>query len=514
MHNAVSEITSDSARDSALDRLISRVTAHPLALILIGAFGLRFGVIVLFPSFHHPDENFQFLEQAHRLAFGYGITPWEIREGLRSMLAPAIFAKLFQLVASLGGGARVYIFVTRAMLALVSLAAVAAVYRAGLRESRVHAVLAGTVAATWFEVVYFSGRPLTEAMAATFLIVALAIGTGRREQLNTRHLIAIGFCIGTCLMLRLQLAVGLMVLACSIGRFNFRTYWVPMGVGLLVPVCLFGGSDWLVWGSPFHSQLAAYRVNVTDDKASIYGVKPAYWFAQTLFDVWSGALPFLLLLAALRIRKSATWLLVIAAIILSHSAIPHKEYRFVYPAFACLAIVAAMGSADLVRLIRNKVGYRHTALFTATALALWLSTSAWLAAAPGFSNNWFRGRALIRAFQGISEQPDLCGVLLYDYSWEFTGGYAYLNRNVPIYPGPSQREAVREGDSAFNYVLLKRLSISEFDDTVYQTQSCIGAGTPQDLCVIHRRGTCRLNRSLHPLLLEKGLGEDPMTDGM
>ena len=42
--------------------------------------------ILAFNSFsaHHPDELIQYLEQAHRIVFGYGVVPWEFRDRRRA----------------------------------------------------------------------------------------------------------------------------------------------------------------------------------------------------------------------------------------------------------------------------------------------------------------------------------------------------------------------------------------------------------------------------------------------
>ena len=53
-----------------LDRTLAPF-ADRTFLILIGvALLVRLAAIVAFPSLHHPDENFQLFEQAHRIAFG------------------------------------------------------------------------------------------------------------------------------------------------------------------------------------------------------------------------------------------------------------------------------------------------------------------------------------------------------------------------------------------------------------------------------------------------------------
>ena len=112
----------------------SNGTALAAALLAV-AIAVRLGTVAALPGFHGPDENFQFFEQAHRFAFGYGIQPWEFRVGIRSVLLPATFAKLFQWLASLGAGPATYIFAARAVLACLSLSIVLSVYEAGRRIS-------------------------------------------------------------------------------------------------------------------------------------------------------------------------------------------------------------------------------------------------------------------------------------------------------------------------------------------------------------------------------------------
>ncbi|MGH9580752.1 MAG: hypothetical protein ACRD2R_07155, partial [Terriglobales bacterium] len=62
---------------------VTRATALALVGILGAAFALRLGAAQSFPNMLWPDEIYQTLEPAHRLAFGPGIIPWEFREGTR-----------------------------------------------------------------------------------------------------------------------------------------------------------------------------------------------------------------------------------------------------------------------------------------------------------------------------------------------------------------------------------------------------------------------------------------------
>ena len=45
-----------------------------------------------------PDEQWQSLEVAHRLVFGYGHLTWEWTQGLRSYVHPLMFAWVFQVL--------------------------------------------------------------------------------------------------------------------------------------------------------------------------------------------------------------------------------------------------------------------------------------------------------------------------------------------------------------------------------------------------------------------------------
>lgn len=477
-------------------------------LVPILALGLAVRVItiVAFPSLHHPDENFQLFEQAHRLAFGYGIEPWEFRDGIRSLVLPAALAGSFRFFALMGAGPRGYILGTRIALACLSLISVAAAYQTGLQRSRTHAILAGLVAATWFEFVYFSGRPLTEAVAANFLIVALCLASTPERRYTQARLLALGTCLGLCLMLRAHLAIGLFVIAVWVVRSEIIRRSAALALGAALPVAAFGASDWFAWGSPFHSYITAFRINVILDKASNYGIEPMYWYLQQMGAVWVGALPVLLYLIAIRRRSSALWILVATAIIASHALIGHKEYRFVFPAFACLILVAAMGSADLIERLGRHHGAKIALRSGAVAVVLWIATSASLAMAPGYFDQWFLRRDLIQASFRLFKQPSLCGLLLYDYPWGETGGYAFLHRKIPIYPTVEDPESALRASAAFNVILAKRASLSSFV-APFHLDECMGGADPEDLCIIERKGDCVPDDSLHPLLQQRGLGE-------
>jgi phosphatidylinositol glycan class B len=476
-----------------------------LALILGIAFLLRVAAIFSFPSLNHPDENFQLFEQAHRLAFGYGIKPWEFEDGIRSLVPPYLLGRLFALAEPIFGAPQGYIDAARILLAALSLAYVAAVYRMGLRSSRTHALIGGLVAASWFELVYFSYRPLTEGLACDLLVIALACASHPPEALTHRHLATIGFCLAASLMLRVHLIAGILFAALYVGRLDFRNRWLPLIIGGIPPVLLFGAVDWLVWGSPFHSYIQAFWINLVQGKSAEFGTGPLYWYFERIYAVWFCVLPILLLLIGLRARASALWIGVACAIIASHSLIPHKEYRYIFPALACLIIVASMGSADLVKWLSEQMGPRVANYLTVGCGALWLLASAMLASRPAFAQNWLRSRDFIEASFWLSAQPDLCGLLFYDDSWIPTGGYAHLHRNIPIYALMRDRDLAMRTTEAYNFVLLRRASAADFQPQFWLVH-CDAEGAPNDLCIARRAGVCRRLLRLVPLLEQNRLG--------
>ncbi|PIN18223.1 Dolichyl-P-Man:Man(6)GlcNAc(2)-PP-dolichol alpha-1,2-mannosyltransferase [Handroanthus impetiginosus] len=56
---------------------------------------------LLVQTYFNPDEHWQALEVAHRIAFGYGHLTWEWKKGIRSYLHPVLFAALYKVLAFL-----------------------------------------------------------------------------------------------------------------------------------------------------------------------------------------------------------------------------------------------------------------------------------------------------------------------------------------------------------------------------------------------------------------------------
>lgn len=456
------------------------------------AFALRAVCAIVFQGAHYPDETFQAFEQAHRYAFGYGLKPWEFEDGLRSTLPPLALALVFRIGDALFGTPEAMLGLARLGLAALSLLPVAAIYAAGLRRSPVHAIVGAVAAATWWELVYFSYRPLSEALAADVLLTALALASYRVAAMPRRALLAAGACLGLALMLRVQFApaIGLIALALVWKRTD---RFAPLALGAAVPVGLFGIADWIAWGAPFHAPLAAFRANTVDGVAALFGTDPAHAYLANLVDMLGLVLVAVCVPLVLRARDYRLWWLTAAVLLASHSAIPHKEYRFVFVCAPILVVAAAFASADLLmrhpRVVQGLAdAHRSTRIALAGLLAaFWAGCSLVAGTSEPNAALWPRQAEKVAAFAMLAHSPDLCGLALDDVSWQETGGYAALHRDVPIYQrGEGEGRALPSAE-AFNYALARRGAAQPGFETV----QCFPSSTRYDVCVLRRPGTCR-----------------------
>jgi phosphatidylinositol glycan class B len=486
-----------------------RQVPWPLVAILALAMLVRLAAIFAAPSLNFWDENFQLFEQGHRLAFGYGVITWEFEDGLRSYVLPYALAGVFAASEPIFGGPQGYIHASQIVIAALSLAPVAAVYEMGRRTSRTHAVIAGLAAATWFEIVYFSFRPLTEALAGDFVIVAVALASALPQTISRRRLAAIGFCLALAVLLRVQLAPGVLFVAAWLCRLDMRTRWSALALGAAPVLVLFGVTDWLTWGAPFSSLVRSVWINLGRDKASHFGVQPFYLYPGFMAVFWGPAFPLFIFLAARRLKASAAWIGFSLIVIATHSLIPHKEYRFIFPAIASAVITAAMGSADLVTSAQAHITAARGRLLGAGVAAAWMVVSAALAASPFFTPNWTRDRTVIEASYWLSRRADLCGVAFSGTPWYRTGGYAFLHRSVPMYFFKRRRIAQAEASAqAFNYLFLRRSDLGRFQPD-FRPVWCKVDESGVARCLARRPGGCSPEPGMTPIVRMTRLGEGP-----
>ena len=425
-----------------------------LPLVLALAFLARAAVALSGDFSLHPDEIFQYLEPAHRLVFGNGITYWEYFYGARSWLVPGFVAgvlKLFDLVGL--GDPRWYVGGVELVFCAVSLAIPAGMYLAarshfGETAARV-ALLAGVL---WYELCGFAHKPMTEFVATGPLLLALwiAVRPGRVE---------LGAGLWATLLTVLAAAirpqyapVAVVLFALVLLRTSHRLAVLLAAGGLVLAVGAFDAATWDA--GLFHSYITNVRFNLSVD-AFRTGESPAWQYLAWLVTAHGGLSVLCVLAAAFAPRRYALLLALAALIVGIHSLQPHKEYRFVFAAVPLLLMIGA----DLAVRLHGRGGWGRAGAFAAGAAFTCVSAAGILNALPGQESvyrAWSRetghvtflgSRAgqdpLFAAYRYLASAPHVSAVWQADRYYFNTPGYYHLHRDIPLYDADTGRRFVR-----------------------------------------------------------------------
>lgn len=391
------------------------VAVAALALRLLVAFGSE--------QIWHPDEVFQYLEQGHRLAFGYGTIPWEYRFGLRSWLLPGLIAGILALCQQFGlDDPHVYIPLIQGLTCLVSLVVVYCAYWLGrqlISESvgRVSALLS----ALWHELITVAHKPTPEIFGAYLLMLALTLIVVKGGR--TSALLA-GLCCAAAIALRLQYAPVAIVL---IGAAWYYWPWPKIAIatlGGLGVIAAAGALDAYTWGFPFASYYHNYLYNKVYGVSLIWGHQPLLTYPLLLAlnsgGVFLGAIAY----GCVR-RPTKPWLLLLmlASILIPHTLIAHKEYRFIFAAIPFCLMLTAVLLVDLVQ--RSSLRRR------------WLNILIGYLSVCSIAGLLVNTRLLSRsdtlqASLYLNDLPQVEAVLNLHSVWHNAGGYYYLHRDVPL----------------------------------------------------------------------------------
>jgi hypothetical protein len=458
-----------------------------LAAIFVAAFVLRMAVPLFWPGIRYPDEVMQSLEQAHRLVFGNGLVPWEFRVGARSWLLPALLAAPMWLGGRMAPDTDAYRLLAQALVATLSAATVVIGFVWARKHGTRHAVVTAVVLCTWFELVYFGARALGEVVASAFLFAGVYL-CAAREPRSARHDFFAGACLAAAFVFRFHFAPALALAAIWLCRAEFRARWMPMLLGAAIPLLALGIVDGIAWSEPFGSIVNNFRANILQGRSHVYGTSGVGWYVLQLVERWHYALPAIALLALWGARREPLPLLVAVTVLLAHSAIAHKEYRFIYPALLLVVFCAALGTAELLRWFQQRrAGAAVSRSAIVVACAAWLASSLALAVAPAMRPEWTRGRAGIELMSRAGREAH-CGVgLLVGWSW--TGGYSSLHRNLPLYLLDWNRD--RWNTQAFDAWILPQ-GMLDPRPAGYRRVQCDVQGTAgaAALCLWMRSGGC------------------------
>jgi hypothetical protein len=479
--------------------------------IVAFAFGLRLAMWFAFPNQLWPDEHYQSLEQAHRVVFGYGVVPWEFREGTRSWLLPGVLAGVMAATSLATSSVMAYLTGCAALLSAISILPIWATFKSTLSAFGMRgAVVAAVVVTLWFELVYFAPKALNEAVAGNLLVVGALLAdscvraTRANEAVPARTVIVAAALLALGSVLRIQLAIaGLTAFAYLFRYVPARLRWRMLIAG--AAVVLFAGLlDWLTWDYPFQSFVENIRVNILVGRSKMYGTAPWYAYFEVYGRIWGIWSVFVLALAAIGTRKRPVLGICALAVLVAHVPIAHKEYRFAYPAMALIIALAGFGSAQLVTWIEQKRGPRVAWLAGGGLLALWLAASLQcavefhesktrLAVTFGPSQwHWVLHRGALLATKELGEDPTVCGIGLVGINVFSTGGYTYLHRpEVPFFETIKKEDILGLAPYVNVYIVTSKLAATEqFGE--FTRERCI-----TEACIYRRPGSCQILPGYH-----------------
>ena len=452
---------------------------------------------------HHADETIQYLEQAHRIVFGYGVVPWEFRYFIRSWLIPLLLVPPMALGEAIDPGGTLYLILPRAMVTLVNLSPVAAAWFIGARLSRQHAIVAMAVMAVWVEWVYFSVSILSESLATSLFLAAAALLHGKAKM---RAIVAAGFLMGLAGLMRFQFAPAIALYAAMVAGRDARL-WKGLLAGGLPVVALGAAIDMAMGLTPYEWVFTNYRMNIGEGRMrQIGGISHSHYLFATI-HFWKWAALIIPVLAALAWKQHKALIVMAIANIAVHQLIGHKEYRYLWLSMEVLLLVAALGSVNALKLT---IGGRRLAdpdgpKATLWLLAGWSLASLLLATGAIYRLDWRQSGDPARLAAQAMRDPGVCGLGV--PRREYTQfGYALLHRPKPIFLIPDQGPVTLANPGRATIGFNAILSWPDRPRPAGFPVKAECRGGPRDrICLYRRPGGCAVDNATSPYLYQETL---------
>ena len=432
--------------------------------------------VACWPVIHHADELWQYLEPTHHLVVGPWVQTWEARAGIRSWLLPMFFAGPMAIGHAVAPMTMLDVLLPRLLCVVVSLGAVLGAAGLGFRLSRLHGLVAAFVAAIWYELVYFGPRTLSEPIATACFLAAAWLLLGER---SSRRTMIGGLLLGLCFVVRFQYAPAIWVLAIAAARLRWRD-WMHLATGGVVALALSAAADGLMGTTPFAWVIGNITHNLVANRSADFGVSPSHGYLSIIAGLWGWATIPILALAILGARRYPVLMVAALVNLAVHSAIPHKEYRFILLTTAILVVLAALGTADILRRYRNP----RAPLLLAGG---WLVLSIACGALGSSAAEWGQNGKLIAAWRMAGAVPQVCGVGIYRVSDALVASYTLYRRDTPIYQYTDSEAGAAHTSRAFNVAIAPWTHGGELSG--YRMVGC-GDSKRRNFCVYVRPGNC------------------------
>lgn len=311
---------------------------------------------LLVQTYFNPDEHWQSLEVAHKIAFGYGHLTWEWKEGIRGYLHPLIFAILYKLLGFLRLDTPwVMTKAPRLLQSVVSSVGDLYLYKLSkcLFGKNVAKWALFSQLANWF-MFYCITRTFSNSLETVLTAIGLFYwfpfgGCSEKHPSSSRKLAL--FIAGLACAVRptsaiTWLYIGLLDLLQMQDRLRFLFLEIaPIGSLVLAVACVV---DWSMYGSWTFVPLNFLKFNFLSSGGDFYGTHKWHWYFTQGFTVMlSTFLPF----SVVGIFKSKQWRLsgLVAWVLGIYSILGHKEFRFVLPVLPIALIFSGYTLAAISR---------------------------------------------------------------------------------------------------------------------------------------------------------------------
>ncbi|XP_018403534.1 PREDICTED: GPI mannosyltransferase 3 [Cyphomyrmex costatus] len=311
--------------------------------------------VIVVRTTHVPDEYWQSLEVAHRLAFSYGYLTWEWTTMIRSYMYPFLISILYRILAILSLD---YVLLLTILPRVFQAILVAyADYRFYQWTQNKWMLLSLCLNPFWY---YCATRTLINSVETAFTIIALSIYPWRGSHAqNLNYLWIIGF---LC-MVRPTTAIMWFPLCF---RHIFGIYYFQPKKKVLLGRCILIGStcaiisilvDSYCYGTFVITPWKFFQVNVLRGVGSTYGTNHLVWYFFVALPVLLGShlFPFLFACYVMYKRPNSYFqeihmLVVICWTLNIYTLMSHKEFRFILP---LLPLLIYTSFAGLNRLLIN-----------------------------------------------------------------------------------------------------------------------------------------------------------------
>lgn len=427
---------------------------YPLGLLFVMGLGVRVIGWWHEPDLH-PDEFFQYLEPAWWHLHGYGWPAWEWATGMRSWLLPSYHGAWMVLLQWLG--IRSSYAMQQVLLlhwALLNALLIPIVFKLGERLSGTRSQWAGWTAAGMFAVsplvAFFAPHTLTETASVIFIIGGLSLWVASRTDSPTSNTALLaGLCLGVGACIRLPHAPVLMFPFADwlLRRQGRSLSWAA--IGCLLPITIFLATDWITWGSPWHSTMEFVQYNVIEGRSSEHGYAPLTAHSTRAWELFGIGLPLLLIPVLLGIRR--TWPVVLPALLVFSllSSQHHQEDRHAVLVWPCLLIAWGTTVGSWLERLRTNPLKRSWAIGAALAAAITICMANLHGLIDRPIHDFTRRWDVYRAQNWVGARADASGVLV-EGRFHLSGGYFLLGKNIPF----ESFHPVLTSNPIFNYAIV------------------------------------------------------------